>query len=348
MGEDLFLPELNMVWPTVYANHPDEAPLDVLQNIIGGGQTSLLYKNLQKPGLAVAAVNFHNCREIHCSFHILVRPNPRRVDGLAEIETIVRESLVEFEGRGVEDDDLTRVKSSIISSLIYGLESVSGKMSQLAAYETYRDNPNGIGDDIARYESVTKADVMRVYNQYIKDKPAVIMSIVPKGQPFPIHLASQKTLAGRAQRTQKVSTVPKSRRLVQITLPLKPPIHINFRLATALRCSAPEIPKFRQRRLIYGLSQVRAMRRSTSLAWEELSNELDKLGSSVSFSSGDTFSTMSIRTLTKNLDATIAIAMEKLLTPSFEEADFERDKANTLQGIKASKKNALRTSHWKM
>ena len=36
--------------------------------------------------------------------------------------------------------------------------------------------------DVARYENVTKADVMRVYEQYIKDKPAVVMSIVPHGQ----------------------------------------------------------------------------------------------------------------------------------------------------------------------
>ena len=79
---------------------------------------------------------------------------------------------------------------------------------------------------------------------------------------------------------------------------------------------------------------------TTERSAEELSNELAKLGSSVSFNAGDTFSTMNIRTLTKNLDATMAIAMEKLLKPAFDEADFIRDQANALQGIKASKKEA--------
>jgi len=176
------LPLLYMAWPTVHANHPDEAPLDVLQNIMGGGQTSLLYKNLEKPGLTVQASASHFCREISCSFTLFALANPQRVKSLADMEKVIRDSLVEFEGRGVQDDDLTRVKADIVSGMIYGLESVSGKISQLAAYQTYRDTPNGIGDDIARYENVTKADVMRVYNQYIKGNSAVVMSIVPEGK----------------------------------------------------------------------------------------------------------------------------------------------------------------------
>lgn len=36
--------------------------------------------------------------------------------------------------------------------------------------------------DLARYANVTKADVMRVFNTYIKNKPMVVMSVVPEGQ----------------------------------------------------------------------------------------------------------------------------------------------------------------------
>ena len=50
LEDNVQLPLLFMSWPTVHANHPDEAPLDVLMSIMGEGQTSLLYKNLEKPG----------------------------------------------------------------------------------------------------------------------------------------------------------------------------------------------------------------------------------------------------------------------------------------------------------
>ncbi|MEP3891720.1 MAG: pitrilysin family protein [Hellea sp.] len=375
LEDNIQLPELNMVWPTVSANHPDQAPLDVLENIMGGGQTSLLYKNLQKPGLAVAAVNFHRCQEISCTFHILIRPNPAKVKGLAEIETIVRESFTEFETRGVEDDDLTRVKSDIVSGLIYGLESVSGKISQLAAYETYRDNPNGIGDDIARYENVTKADVMRVYEKYIKNKPSVIMSIVPKGKPEMIAAADtwdryQRTLPETADSSDFEWTRPTDPEgLNRAEVPpagannpsIKAPDTYTFSVGDgievlgarntevptttiSLRIKAGQshetLDKLGLASLTAGLLNEATMKRTA----EEISNDLAKLGSSVSFSAGDTFSTMRVRTLTKNLDATMAIAMERLMEPKFDQADFDRDKANTIQGIKASKKQASVTA----
>ena len=376
LEDNIQLPELNMVWPTVSANHPDEAPLDVLQDIMGGGQTSLLYKNLQKPGLAVAAVNFHRCQEISCTFHILVRPNPRKVKGLAEIETIVRDSFKEFEERGVEDDDLTRVKSSIVSGLIYGLESVSGKITQLAAYETYRDNPNGIGDDIARYESVTKADVMRVYNKYIKNKPAVIMSIVPKGKPEMIAAADtwdryERTIPNNSGDSSDFSwTRPADPEgLDRSQVPpagannpsIKAPNTYTFSVGDGIEVLGArntEVPtttislrikagqshetlgKLGLASMTAGLLNEATLERTA----EEISNDLAKLGSSVSFNSGDTFSTMRVRTLTKNLDATMAIAMERLTQPKFDQADFNRDQANAIQGIKAAKKQAGATA----
>ena len=129
LEDNVQLPLLYMSWPTVHANHADEAPLDVLANILGQGQTSILYKNIQKPGLTVQAASNHGCREIHCSFTLFTLANPAKVQNLADLETKMRAAFGEFETRGVLDDDLTRVKSSIISGLIYGLESVSGKLA---------------------------------------------------------------------------------------------------------------------------------------------------------------------------------------------------------------------------
>jgi len=83
---------------------------------------------------------------------------------------------------------------------------------------------------------------------------------------------------------------------------------------------------------------------TTESTAEDLSNRLDKLGSSVSIGAGGNYTTLSIRTLTKNLDETIAIAKEKLLQPKFDEVDFRRDKSNAIQGIKSSKSNASATA----
>jgi zinc protease len=96
---------------------------------------------------------------------------------------LIVESLRTFETRGVTDEDVARFNGATEASIINGLESVSGKVSQLASFQTFTGNPNQIGRELQRYTTVTKADVLRVYDQYVKGKPAVILSIATKAQP---------------------------------------------------------------------------------------------------------------------------------------------------------------------
>ena len=365
------LPLLYMAWPTVHANHPDEAPLDVLQNIMGGGQTSLLYKNLDKPGLTVQSSAGHFCREISCSFTLFALANPARVKSLADMEKVIRDSLVEFEGRGVEDDDLTRVKADIVSGMIYGLESVNGKVSQLAAYETYRDTPNGIGSDMERYESVTKADVMRVYNKYIKDQNAVIMSIVPEGMTEAIAAPDtwdryERTIPADGPSEDVNWQLPEDdfdRAVVPPAGPnpsIKAPDVYNATVGDipllgavndevptttiSLRIKTGQMHEPMDKLGLAAMTAAMVDEGTQSMSVEAISNELAKLGSSYSWSSGDTFTTLRIRSLSKNLDKTVELAVASLLEPKFDQADFDRNQANTLQGIRQAKKQPSQTA----
>ncbi|MFT5790243.1 MAG: zinc protease, partial [Shewanella sp.] len=182
MEDRVHLPLIKMAMPTVYARHADEPALDLLSNILGGGKTSIFYKNLVKDGYAVQAGVSHPCQELACQFSMYALANPAKGGTLADLEKIMRDSVTEFEQRGVTDDDLEKVKVNFEASTIFGLQSVQVKVSSLAFNETFSGNPNMIGSDLARYANVTKEDVMRVFNQYIKDKPMVVMSVVPQGQ----------------------------------------------------------------------------------------------------------------------------------------------------------------------
>lgn len=76
MEDRVSLPLIFKAWPTVYARHADEAPLDVLMSIIGTGETSLLYKNMVESGLAVQASAGHGCQELSCTFTVNALPSP--------------------------------------------------------------------------------------------------------------------------------------------------------------------------------------------------------------------------------------------------------------------------------
>jgi zinc protease len=374
MEDKVALPLLYMAYPTVHLYHEDEAPLDVLMFILGQGETSLLYKNMVKNGLAVQASSGHGCGELSCTFTILALPNPAFGKTLADLEKIARDSLEEFESRGVVDDDLERVKMSIVSGMIYSLESVSGKVSRLASHETFTGNPNFTNDDIARYENVTKEDVMRVYRQYIKGKHAVVMSILPPGQgsmvakednwsryerQLPEYKAlSESELAFRpASDDFDRSVMPPSGENPSIILPetwraeLDNGIEVlgalNSETPTAairLRLEAGQRNEPLEKLGLAALTAAMLNESTTERSNEELSNELQKLGGSVRFVASNNETILTVRSLSQNLDATLSIAAERLLQPAFSEEDFARLKAQTLQSIRQSKTQPAATA----
>jgi len=73
---------------------------------------------------------------------------------------------------------------------------------------------------------------------------------------------------------------------------------------------------------------------------EQMSKELEKLGSSISFSAGNSYTNVFVSSLTKNIDQTISLLNEKLFNPAFSQADFDRVRANQLEGILNDRKNA--------
>jgi len=370
MEDNVHLPLIYMSYPTVSGRHADEAPLDVLSSILGGGKTSLLYKNLVKNQMAVQASVSHPCSELACSFNLLALPHPASGKTLADIEKVIRDTLVEFEQRGVQDDDLLKVKASMEASFVFGLQSVSGKVSTLASNQTFTGNPNSIEQDIARYANVTKADVMRVFNQYIKGQHGVIMSVVPKGKmdliaakdnfDTPAHSTGDgaKTSADdlvvrKAKDNFDRSIIPAAGANKAVAVPtmwqktFKNGIKVlgtqSIETPTTsmlLKIPAGHYYTAKEKAGVVSLLASMLNESTTKRSAEDMSKELQKLGSSVSIYSGTRYLNVHVSALTKNLDATLTLVTEKLLHPAFNEDDFARNKSNAIQGAINSKKNA--------
>src|SRR5258708_31067591 len=123
---------------------------------------------------------FRSWTELAGEFSIRIPPSPGH--SLAESYQSVQEAMKTFETRGVTDDDIAKFKGLNESQTINSLQSVSGKIFQLANFQTLAGNPNMIGTLLDSYNAVKKEDVLAVYNRYIKGKPSVILSVTVKGK----------------------------------------------------------------------------------------------------------------------------------------------------------------------
>ena len=174
------VPLLAVVYPTVPLYHKDMGALACLAQVIGQGKNSVLYQQIVKKQFGVQASCSSQLSELSGEFFFQLLPLPGK--SLSQMDSLFRNALDTFEKRGVTDDDIAKFKGGTEAQQINGLQSVAGKVSQLAAFQTFSGNPNKIADLLKMYTAVTKEDVMRVYNQYIKGKHAVFVSVVTKGQ----------------------------------------------------------------------------------------------------------------------------------------------------------------------
>lgn len=173
-------PRLTMTWPTVEQYHPDAYPLTVLSQYLSRGKEAPLYKVLVEDKKLTSGVGmFNRTSELAGQLQVSVRAFADK--DLNEVAAAINEAFAKFESEGIPEKDLNRIKAGQESRFYNGLSSVLGKGFQLAQYNIFADDPGFIKQDIESILAVTTADVMRVYQQYIKDKNFVATSFVPKG-----------------------------------------------------------------------------------------------------------------------------------------------------------------------
>ena len=359
--DNIKFPLLQLAYPTVPARHEDEAALDILAEVLGQSKNSMIYQNLVKTDKTVQSTAEHGCRELSGSFEISAIASPG--NSLQDIEKEIRNSMNEFEKKGVSEEDLKRFKASYESGTIQALSSVRGKGALLASYQTFTGNPDYIKKDLARYLAVSREDVMRVYKKYIKNKGAVVLSVYPKGKPEmkahednftpPVinpNDADHEEYKGLVYK-KAADTFDRSKKPAVGNSPVvKVPELWTEKFENGLKIigtQSQEIPTVTLQLTIEaghrlenqenaGIAQLMAdlMQESTlHYTAEQMEDELAKLGSSIAISSGTNELSVSITTLTKNLDATLILANEILFSPKFDSVDFELVKSKKLQAI---------------
>ncbi len=360
------LPLLSIVYPSVPNYHKDMGALACLAQVLGQGKNSIFYQQMVKSQLALQTNARNQTDELAGEFNITVVPFTGK--SLADMEKLVRASLDSFELRGVTDEDIAKFRGSIEAQYINGLQSVAGKVSQLAAFQTYTGNPNKIGELLQLYSTVTKEDVMRVYNQYIKNKHAVIVSVLPKNQEKMIAAADNYKIDsghytapdyGYAKLHYSKAKDDFDRKPHPSNGPnpvVKVPVFWKVNVKNGpvmIGTENSELPLVNVIITIPGGQLLEAkdtsrlglasffadmMNEDTKkYSAEQMAIELQKLGSTLNVRSQRNGIVFSVQCLKKNIDQTLALLQERMFNPNFTEDAFKRNQKQSIENIKQAR-----------
>lgn len=370
--DNVYLPLTLMTFPTVPQYHKDEAPLELLARMMGDGNNSLFYKNFVKADKAIEASVGYDGKELAGEFtvQVVAYPVEDATKGFNDIEKKIRETIIQFGNEGITEESLERQKAKYETNFVNYKESVASKARMLNEWEMIVGRSFNISDEIDRYKKVTKEDIVRVFNKYIKDKHAAILSVYP-ANPFQEKKDSIKSVNPYAnykpapdpqyQGLKYVKAVDNFDRAVHptpgpakmVSVPKYYSANING--AKLVGTQNSELPKvtvliemdggdlLNEKPEKIGLANLTAqmMNEGTKkFTTEQVSAQLERLGSDITFSATKQKTQIVVEALTKNLDATLAILEEKLLNPRFDEEDFYRVRKQTVEGLNQRKSSA--------
>jgi zinc protease len=368
--EDNFanVPELTMVWPAPQSYQKDTYALEFLAKILSDGKKAPLYKVLVKEKkLTSKTTAYDNSSELAGEFTITIRANEGKT--LKEIEDAVFEAFGRFEKDGITETDIERVKASSEKSFYEGINSVFNKSIQLAFYNTFLNDPGYIEKDIENIKAVTLNDVKMAYEKYIKGKPHVVTSFVPKGKPelvadnsIPagvkeenINEASQVEIAnpGDEKVVKSPSLIDRSVEPSEGTAPeVNVPAVWKATLANGIQVFGienKELPLVELSLVINGgvlqdhtdLPGVAGMVASVlpqgtkNKTPEELEEQTELLGSDINMYAGREEMTLSASALSRNFEKTTGLMKEIILEPRWDTTEFSlaqnRTKNNIIQ-----------------
>jgi predicted Zn-dependent peptidase len=170
---------LNIGYKGVIGNTPDAYALQVLGTVLGSGQSSRLYQKLvRERQLALSASSFSNSRRGPGAFTINVTIAPDKKP--EEVEAVIQEEITRLQQEPIAEWELEKVRQFARRSAISSRQSSLGLAINLVEAAVAYNDPNLVNTRLDKLMAVTKEDVQRVAQKYLRPEKRTVGLALPR------------------------------------------------------------------------------------------------------------------------------------------------------------------------
>ncbi len=169
----------------LYAYHipamgtPDSYSLDMLQKWMAGGKSSQLYKSLvdqQQIAMQVGAIPF----SLEDAGLFIAYGFANLGKKAEDLDAAINTEIEKAKASNISDSDFQKIKNQIENDFYSRNSTMQGISSTLANFYIYFKNTNLINTEIQKYQQITKEDIKRVANQYLKPENRLVLYYLPE------------------------------------------------------------------------------------------------------------------------------------------------------------------------
>jgi zinc protease len=341
------LPKIYMGWLTPAEFKPGDIECGLFAQILAGGKSSRLYKSLvyDKEIAQDVTAGIEGTRQVSMfELEVTAKPGVK----VEDLEKAVNVELDKLRSDGITAAELARARNVTETALVRSLQSTNGVANQLNYYNFYLGTPDYFSQDIARYDTVTTADVNAVIRSTFKnDARAVVYAVpgekavndVPKTsdddnkKQAAAAGPSKSAMADEAWRASPPKPGPAPKFDLPVAKQVKLPNGLTVLLverhnlplvsATLFTLSGSELNPLDKP----GLSSFTANmlnEGTTSRSSMQFSDDTDQIGATLGSEAGYSSAFLELSTLTWNASAGFDLLADATLHPAFDAKEIER------------------------
>lgn len=297
--------------------------LDILSIILGRGDNSRLNTALYKAKQLVYSVASANYTPRDPGiFLITAILDPKNAD---EAYEAIFEEVNKLKTGPVTEDELEAARRSVLADYIYKRDTTEGMADDISSNYML----TGSADFAERYlngvRAVSKDDIRRVANKYLKETNLSEVRLVPRGT-IPGAVKASGLLPLTADRFDKI-TLANGLRIVLYKNPASPSVSVTVAMLGGCMVETDSDNG------ISGMTARMLFKGTRSRKQHELLGAIQNMGGDADSFSGMSSFGFTIKSLKENLDDIIAISKDVLVNATFPEGELDKERSRTIAMI---------------
>lgn len=314
---------VNLTWHAPSIDNPDNFVCDVISILMGGGRSSRLYRTLVETERLVTDVSAGYYTTKDPSLFIVSGQMPQ--GSTRKFGERVIEMMKSLAGGEIAADELEKAKQQLIATTIFARETAEsqaftygqmGILGHLEDADAYLDH----------IRKVTTDDIRRVSRSLFTDTGVSLITYEP-------------LIATGPQKPEMITLENGIRLILREN-------HSSPLVAVSVHVDAGGMREGKNEAGLANLTAEMLLKGTEKRTADEIAKTFESLGTQISCSAAKSYSTLDVQCLSEKFDPSFDLLMEVLTQPAFPEDEFEKERDQTLEEIKAQDDDLYQfTSH---
>ena len=320
---------LMMGFRGVNINNNDTYALDVLAEILGGGKSSRLYRDIkEKKDLAYSISASNGSYKDDGIFYISANYVP---SNLEKLEKSIFEEIKNIQKYGITEEELERAKNIIIQDTYYSRESTSNISSELGYIYALTNNSQIYDNYVENIKKVTINQVNAAADKFLGANKAAISVVLPK---------SMEKKETKAEIKHTATKISEHNGTTKYSIDNGATLLINENknndiIAISIIAKGGEfLETIPGEGTLVAETMLKGTKKYSS---QELAQILDENGIQISPSCSEDYFIINVQTTTRQLDKTLEILDEIVNNSNFDDYELEKKRSELLSKIKQTR-----------